>query len=64
VVEALTKGPPVAGGRASSFVTNANKHIHSEYELAALQGFCGVTETRNIPKLWLTFQTAWKMEEV
>lgn len=64
VVEALNKGPHVASGGTSSAITNNNKHIYSEYKLAALQGFCGVAEPQGIPRLWLTFQSARKMEEV
>jgi hypothetical protein len=29
-----------------------------------MQGFCGVTEALGIPRLWLTFQTARKADEV
>jgi hypothetical protein len=64
VVEALNVAKQSAGGGASSAITNTTKYIYSEYELAALQGFCGVTEPRLLPKLWLTFQTARKPEEV
>ena len=44
VVVTLDDKQPTAGGGSGSSVSKANKHIYSEYELAALQGFCGVTE--------------------
>ena len=45
-------------------LSNMTKYIYSEYEVAALQGFCGVSEPRHVPKIWLTFQSARKAEEV
>lgn len=43
---------------------SGTKHIYTAYDIAALQGYCGITEAQGIPKLWLTFQTARKAKEV
>lgn len=64
VVEALNKSATTTGAGATSSAAAGTKHIYTTYELAALQGFCGVTEARGIPKIWLTFQTARKADEV
>jgi hypothetical protein len=64
VVDALQKGPTVASGGLGSSATSSTKHIYTAYEIAALQGYCGVTQARGIPRIWLTFQTTQKAEEV
>jgi hypothetical protein len=64
VVDALNKTATTAGAGATSSAAAGTKHIYTLYELAALQGFCGVTEAQGIPRIWLTFQMARKAEEV
>jgi hypothetical protein len=64
VVDALNRTTTAAGAGALSSSAEGKKHIYTGYEIAALQGFCGVTEAKGIPRIWLTFQTARKADEV
>jgi len=58
VADALQKGPTASSGGPGSAATSSTKHIYIAYEIAALQGYCGVTQAQDIPRIWLTFQTA------
>lgn len=64
VVEASNKNPTLIASGGSGSRAATTKHLYSEYEIATLQGYCGMQESQGIPKIWLMFQTMQHVEEV